>query len=69
MKVYVVLNGQRYEGGDVECIFSSLEKARSYVLDCINEDPGRGHDPFVEVYPDEWIRGCYIITINDYEVL
>lgn len=62
MKVYVVMLGERSEGGDVEAIYTTREAATAFAL------TRRTHfGPWVGG-PDTWISGCDVLSVEEHEV-
>lgn len=66
MKVYIVVIGERNEGGSVERVFHSKEKARQAAVEyhaCFSggwkEDTLNG---------DYWENGCDFVSVTEYEV-
>lgn len=64
MTVYIVENGERYEGGSVVSVHSSYAKAVEAALAVQTHFAG-GWKPDRE---DHWTNGCDYVTVLQYEV-
>lgn len=70
MKVYVLLGGEKYEGGDVLGVFSTREKAMERAARCV--DPlGRTFQLEQEEgdYAYFAAAGCDFVSVNGHEVI
>jgi hypothetical protein len=83
MTVYGVYQGGKYEGGSVNAVFSTLEKAREYALALVEREnfeanlnhqysqvAGYGGDLNImeEITSDTWDNGIDVISVTYLEV-
>lgn len=65
MHVWIVTKGETGQGGDVEAVAATLDRARSTARKLVRESFG----DWTEDGKDRWTNGCDVIEVTRHEVV
>lgn len=65
IKVFLIVQGERYEGSNVNGIFSTQEKAIAYVEEITSRDDKQLRRKWKQDSLITWSRGCDYIAIEE----